>query len=64
MTDESTAASEHDESLLSYNELLDRVGYFCDVCGHEANGPDGLEQYEHREHGGTLNVCVSECLNS
>lgn len=51
-----------DNTLQSYNEILDRKGYFCDVCGHEANGPGGLEQYEHMESGEILNVCKSVCL--
>lgn len=52
-----------DDSLLTYNPLLDRKGYFCDICGHEANGPNGLKQYEPVEEGGIINICLNECLN-
>lgn len=51
-----------DESLLTYNPTVDRKGYFCDICGHEANDADGLKQYRPRTDGGVLNVCLNECL--
>jgi hypothetical protein len=52
-----------DASLQTYNPLLDRKGYFCDICGHEANGPNGLKQYEPLTDGGIINICKNECLS-
>lgn len=52
-----------DDSLLTYMPHLDRKGYFCDICGHEANGPDGLKQYTPLTDGGIINICRSECLS-
>jgi hypothetical protein len=46
----------------SYNPILDRMGYFCEVCGHEANGPNGLELFEHVESGTAVYLCRSECV--
>jgi len=53
-----------DASMKTYNPNLDRKGYFCDVCGHEANDADGLRQYASLDDGGVLNVCKSRCLDS
>lgn len=53
-----------DTSLETYSPTLDRKGYFCDICGHEANGPDGLKQYEPVGEGGTINVCLNTCLSN
>jgi ribosome-binding protein aMBF1 (putative translation factor) len=50
------------DHLKSYNELLDREGYFCDICGHEANGPEGLKQFASVE-GEVLNICKNKCLS-
>ena len=50
------------DPLLSYNDQLGREGYFCDLCGHESNGPNGIKRFESITTGERINICVSECL--
>lgn len=45
----------------SYNETLDRLGFFCDVCETETRNASGLVYFESKESAKCLRVCHN-CL--
>lgn len=45
----------------TYNEHLDRTGYFCSICDKEVRNPSGLVTFESKESVWAINVC-HECL--
>jgi len=45
----------------TYNEQLDRLGYFCQVCGCEVRNENGLVYFESKEAVQSLKVC-HDCL--
>lgn len=45
----------------TYNEKLERIGFFCQVCGKEVRNKTGLVHFESTETVQSLNVC-HDCL--
>ena len=45
----------------TYNDALDRLGYFCQVCDGEVRNADGLVHFTSDETVQGLNVCHN-CL--
>lgn len=45
----------------TYNEELDRLGFFCQVCDCEVRNKDGLVHFQSTETVQGLNVC-HDCL--
>jgi predicted SAM-dependent methyltransferase len=45
----------------TYNDTLDRLGFFCQVCGSEVRNEHGLVHFHAAETAQSLNVC-HECL--
>jgi len=50
------------KTLAQYNPRLERHGFFCDICGHEANGPNGLVMFNENDGPRQIRVCVNTCL--
>ena len=45
----------------SYNPLLERTGYFCDMCDTETRNANGLVYFTSSETTQSLTVC-QDCL--
>jgi len=45
----------------TYSEQLDRLGFFCQVCGKEVRNENGLVHFTSTESVQSLNVC-HDCL--
>jgi len=45
----------------TYNSQLERVGFFCQICGSEVRNKAGLVHFQSTETVQSLNVC-HECL--
>ena len=45
----------------TYNDQLDRLGFFCQICGKEVRNSDGLVHFQSAETAQSLNVC-GDCL--
>ena len=45
----------------TYNDELDRLGFFCQICGKEVRNAVGLVAFESKETVQGLNVC-HDCL--
>jgi hypothetical protein len=45
----------------TYNDTLDRMGYFCDICNTETRNANGLVAFQSKESVQALNVC-RKCL--
>ena len=45
----------------TYSEALDRLGFFCNVCGEEQRNEHGLVHFTSEESVQSLNVC-HDCL--
>ena len=45
----------------TYRDVLDRLGYFCNVCGQEQQNANGLVHFTSKESVNGLNVC-HDCL--
>jgi len=45
----------------TYKESLDRLGFFCQICGKETRNEAGLVHFQSTETVQSLNVC-HDCL--
>ena len=45
----------------TYDETLDRIGYFCNTCGKEVRNANGLVYFTSEESVHALRVC-HDCL--
>lgn len=45
----------------TYNERLERTGYFCEICNTETRNADGLVTFHSEKTVQALNIC-HDCL--
>jgi hypothetical protein len=45
----------------TYKEHLDRLGYFCQICGEEQRNAAGLVHFQSTESVQSVNIC-HDCL--